>query len=128
MIKRFEYNHVDGFQPYIYDVEDNHMIDDLKIICELLNQLNDEYENKKVILEDDVNYYKVKSGSCEEELLYLRNENKQLQKRNDNQKEQLEKLWGLIEEKDWDTLTGMVKEIEKCEELLQKEWKCYSNV
>ena len=47
MTERFEYNHMEGFQPYIYDVDDNHMIDDLKIICELLNQLSNENEQLK---------------------------------------------------------------------------------
>ena len=49
---RFEYIHVEGFQPYIYDVEDNHMMDDLKIICEVLNDLSKENEELKTQLQN----------------------------------------------------------------------------
>ena len=61
--KRFEYTHVDGFKPYIYDVDDNHMIDDLKIICEILNLLNDENVKLKsdiqLHIEDNEKYRKL---------------------------------------------------------------------
>lgn len=41
-VKRFEYHHEEGGYPYVYDVEDNRMIWDLKCFCELLNHLHEE--------------------------------------------------------------------------------------
>ena len=63
---------------------------DAEIICEKLNKIAEENERLKsddairdleceiVMLKDDSNYYQIKSGKCEEELLYLRRENKKL--------------------------------------------------
>ena len=52
-------------------------------------------------------------------------ENEQLKQRNDNQYNQLNELWQLIEAKDWETLTAMDKKMKEDEERLRNEWKCY---
>ena len=55
----------------------------------------------------------------------LSDKNEKLKQRNNNQYNQLNELWQLIEAKDWETLTAMDNEIKEDEERLQNEWKCY---
>ena len=55
----------------------------------------------------------------------LTEENEQLKQRNTNQYNQLNKLWGLIQAKDWETLSAMDNQMKEDEERLQREWKCY---
>ena len=64
-----------------------------------------------------------KELKCTNNELYQ--ENEQLKQRNENQYQQLNKLWGLIQAKDWETLTAMDKKMKEDEERLQREWKCY---
>lgn len=54
--KRFEYNHIKGYDDYIYDVTDNRMMWELDCICELLNNLHEENEQLKQELQT---YHKV---------------------------------------------------------------------
>lgn len=58
----------------------------------------------------------------------LRTENKQLKQRNNRQAKQLDRLYNLIEEKDWRTLTDILDDFKRCEEQLQKEWGTYGDV
>ena len=51
------------------------------------------------------------------------NENEQLKQRNENQYQQLNQLWKLIEAKDWETLTAMDNQMKEDEERLHREWK-----
>ena len=53
----------------------------------------------------------------------LAEENEQLKQRNENQYQQLNQLWKLIEAKDWETLTAMDNQMKEDEERLQREWK-----
>ena len=53
------------------------------------------------------------------------NENKQLKQRNTNQYNQLNELWEIIEEENWEKLIAMKKQLKEDEERLQQEWKCY---
>ena len=55
----------------------------------------------------------------------ITDENEQLKQRNNRQAKQLDRLYNLIEEKDWRTLTDIIDDFQQCEERLQKEWKCY---
>lgn len=55
----------------------------------------------------------------------LSDENEQLKQRNTNQYNQLNKLWQIIEEENWEKLIAMKKQLKEDEERLQKEWKCY---
>ena len=55
----------------------------------------------------------------------LTDENEQLKQRNDRQAKQLDRLYSLIEEKDWTALSDIIDDFKRCEEQLQKEWGVY---
>lgn len=55
--KRFEYNHEQGYEDYIYDVEDNRMMWELDCICELLNNLDEENKQVKKVLKKQLDKY-----------------------------------------------------------------------
>lgn len=55
----------------------------------------------------------------------LNDENEQLKQRNDRQAKQLDRLYSLIEEKDWTALSDIVDDFKRYEEQLQKEWRIY---
>ena len=57
----------------------------------------------------------------------LYNENEELKQRNNRQAKQLDRLYNLIEEKDWRTLTDILDDFKRCEEQLQKEWGTYGD-
>ena len=57
----------------------------------------------------------------------LLEENEQLKQRNNRQAKQLDRLYNLIEEKDWRTLSDIIDDFKRCEEQLQQEWKCYDD-
>lgn len=57
----------------------------------------------------------------------LNDENEELKQRNNRQAKQLDRLYHLIEEKDWRTLTDIIDDFKRCEEQLQREWKCYDD-
>ena len=63
------------------------------------------------------------------EVAYLLNtvydENEQLKQRNNRQAKQLDRLYNLIEQKDWRTLTDILDDFKRCEEQLQREWRTY---
>lgn len=52
-------------------------------------------------------------------------ENEELKQRNDRQAKQLDRLYSLVEEKDWTALSDIVDDFKRCEEQLQKEWRIY---
>lgn len=55
----------------------------------------------------------------------LADENEQLKQRNDRQAKQLDRLYSLVEEKDWTALSDIIDDFKRCEEQLQREWVCY---
>ena len=55
----------------------------------------------------------------------LKDENMELKQRNDRQAKQLDRLYSLIEEKDWTALSDIIDDFKRCEEQLQKEWGVY---
>ena len=55
----------------------------------------------------------------------LSEENEKLKQRNDRQAKQLDRLYHLIEEEDWRTLTDILDDFKRCDEQLQKEWGIY---
>ena len=57
----------------------------------------------------------------------ITDENEQLKQRNNRQAKQLDRLYHLIEEKDWRTLSDILDDFKRCEEQLQREWKCYND-
>ena len=85
-------------------IEANNEIDELK------------RENKK--LNESCVRYGFEVGRLEEE-------NEQLKQRNDRQAKQLDRLYSLIEEKDWTALSDIIDDFKRCEEQLQKEWGVY---
>lgn len=87
-------------------IEANNEIDELK------------RENKKL------NELCVKYGF---EVGRLEEENEQLKQRNDRQAKQLDRLYSLIEEKDWTALSDIIDDFNRCEEQLQKEWRTYDD-
>ena len=58
----------------------------------------------------------------------LSEENEQLKQRNNRQAKQLDRLYRLIEEKDWRTLSDILDDFKRCEELLQRESGTYSDL
>ena len=82
-------------------IEANNEIDELK------------RENKK--LNKSCVRYGFEVGRLEEE-------NEELKQRNDRQAKQLDRLYSLIEEKDWTALSDIINDFKRCEEQLQKEW------
>ena len=85
-------------------IEANNEIDELK------------RENKK--LNESCVKYGFEVGRLEEE-------NEQLKQRNDRQAKQLDRLYSLIEEKNWTALSDIIDDFKRCEEQLQKEWGVY---
>lgn len=59
-------------------------------------------------------------------LNHLTEKIEELQIRNDRQAERLDNLYNLIENGDWDALREIIQEFKTAEELLKKEWRCYS--
>ena len=55
-------------------------------------------------------------------------ENEQLKQRNNQQYEQLSRLYNLIEQKEWRVLTDIIDNFKKSDEQLQKEWGTYGDV
>lgn len=55
----------------------------------------------------------------------LYEENEEIKQRNDRQAKQLDRLYSLIEEKDWIALSDIIDDFKRCEEQLQKEWGIY---
>ena len=60
-------------------------------------------------------------------LNWLVEENEELKQRNNRQAKQLDRLYHLIEEKDWRTLSDIIDDFKRCEEQLQQEWKRYDD-
>ena len=58
-------------------------------------------------------------------LNWLVEENEQLKVRNDRQAKQLDRLYRLIEKKDWRTLNDILDDFKRCEEQLQRESGTY---
>lgn len=67
----------------------------------------------------------LKQDEVLELLNHLHEENEQLKQRNNRQCKQLDRLYRLIEEKDWRALSDIIDDFKKAEEQLQKEWKGY---
>ena len=135
MTKRFVYYEHKG-ADYILDTP-NESLDFIEMlgdcleaeeIVDLLNCLNDEneqlkQENKKLQGEYDHLLWLHNGLGCEYD--WLNDENEQLKQRNDRQAKQLDRLYGLVEEKDWTALSDIIDDFKRCEEQLQKEWGVY---
>lgn len=90
-------------------------------LCELLNDLYEErnyFERKKCEYWNDFNLAHLDN-------INLRKKNEQLQERNNRQAKRLAELYELMAKKDWESLTEIIDDFKRCEERLQREWKCY---
>ena len=90
--------------------------EDYDKIVDLLNKQHEQIEllKKNFRVLDEIN--------CE-----LVDENEQLKQRNDRQAKQLDRLYSLIEEKEWTALSDIIDDFKRCEEQLQKEWRTYDD-
>ena len=83
-------------------------------VVDLLNELHEEKEQLQhdatILIQSNQDY---------------RKENEQLKQRNDRQAKQLDRIYQLIEEKDWRTLNDILDDFKRCEEQLQREWRTY---
>lgn len=90
-------------------------------LCEELIKKYGSLSDIHVLIEDnghDMTY---------QEVVDLLNENEQLKQRNDRQAKQLDRLYGLVEEKNWTALSDIIDDFKRCEEQLQKEWRTYDD-
>lgn len=86
------------------------------------------YNNKYVIHDSKIEYtFPVLDSTLNymfcKALNELSDENEQLKQRNDRQAKQLDRLYSLIEEKDWIALSDIIDDFKRCEEQLQKEMR-----
>ena len=100
-------------------------------IVDKMNELAEENEQLKQQVEEQKRQIKgfilMKNGLIDD-CMKLSEENEQLKQRNDRQLKQLDRLYRLIEEKDWRTLTDIINDFKKCDEQLQREWGTYGDV
>ena len=102
---------------YQRDFEELYYIIDSNVISEKEFDEKEMYEG----------YTAFEDSMTGEEIVELLNENEQLKSRIDNQAEQLGRLYNLIEEKDWRTLTDILDDFKRCDEQLQREWGTFYN-
>ena len=93
-----------------------------------------EYENKELKKELALSKPLYSRRQLEKEKEQLESKNKillehcdDLQERNDRQADTIQELYNLIENKDWETLTAMIEELNNAEEQLMKEWRIYND-
>lgn len=110
---------------------------DARLCCELLNRKEKRIQEYIDELDSIFKWHKEHYGKsvldermgfksdCEKENEQLKEENKELQERNNRQAKQLDDLYRLIEQKDWRALTDILDDFKRNDEQLQKEWKCY---
>lgn len=92
----------------------------VKEICKMLNELHDE----NIELHIQLDFLKDENKHMKSVL----RKNRELEERNNRQYERLSQLYDLIEKQDWESLTGIIQELEEAEEQLQKEWGTYGDV
>ena len=106
-------------------IEDNGNDMTYQEVVDLLNENEQlKQENKKFQGKYDHLLCLYNGLGCEYD--WLKDENKQLKQRNDRQAKQLDRLYSLIEEKDWTALSDIIDDFKRCEEQLQKEWGVYN--
>jgi len=121
--------------------------DPLKIeeVCTLLNELHEEKEQLQhdatILIQSNQDYRKENeqlkqsnqklNDELQETMGYLalksgvEKENEELKQRNNRQAKQLDRIYQLIEEKDWRTLNDILDDFKQCEKQLQREWRTY---
>ena len=79
-------------------------------------------------LVDELNKIQNNYNNTEKYAIKLWEENEELKQRNNRQAKQLDRLYNLIEEKDWRALNDILDDFKRCEEQLQREWGTYGDV
>ena len=96
---------------------------------DLLNELSS--QNKRLeekIQRERISFMKTQERwrkEAENKIKELSEENEQLQARNNRQAKQLDRLYRLVEEKNWRTLSDILDDFKRCEEQLQRESGTY---
>ena len=129
----------DGYvYPVFFDSENEDKEIDVDTVVDLLNENeNLKQSNSQLAKVNREGVKKVQKLAKENEQLRhdatiliqsnqdYRKENEQLKQRNDRQAKQLDRLYQLISQKDWRTLTDILDDFKRCEEQLQREWRTY---
>ena len=90
----------------------------------IIDLLNEQHETIQV-LEKYLDNMRCGALTDDKRIKELYEENEQLKQRNDRQAKQLDRLYRLIEQKDWRTLNDILDDFKRCEEQLQREWRTY---
>ena len=129
----------DGYvYPVFFDSENEDKEIDVDTVVDLLNENeNLKQSNSQLAKVNREGVKKVQKLAKENEQLRhdatiliqsnqdYRKENEQLKQRNNRQAKQLDRLYNLIEQKDWRTLNDILDDFKRCEEQLQREWRTY---
>ena len=92
---------------------------------EQLQQAYTQLKHRHSLLHDVCIDAECDRDSYRKDIASLEKENEQLKQRNNRQCKQLDRLYRLIEEKDWRTLSDIMDDFKKAEEQLQREWQTY---
>ena len=90
----------------------------------IIDLLNEQHETIQV-LEKYLDNMRCGALTDDKRIKELYEENEQLKQRNNRQAKQLDRLYNLIEQKDWRTLNDILDDFKRCEEQLQREWGTY---
>ena len=90
----------------------------------IIDLLNEQHETIQV-LEKYLDNMRCGALTDDKRIKELYEENEQLKQRNNRQAKQLDRLYNLIEQKDWRTLNDILDDFKRCEEQLQREWRTY---
>ena len=90
----------------------------------IIDLLNEQHEEIKE-LQRHLDLMRCGALTDDKRIKELYGENEQLKQRNDRQAKQLDRLYQLISQKDWRTLTDILDDFKRCEEQLQREWRTY---
>ena len=92
---------------------------------ELLKKENRELKQENEQLKSRCNDYDKALKTLQDLTDRKLKENEQLKQRNDRQAKQLDRLYQLISQKDWRTLSDILDDFKRCEEQLQRESGTY---
>lgn len=130
MTKRFELRLCSNGTYYVYengtltDIDfDKFNRESAYALIDEVNALYEEKEKLKIFLKAVNEELDLANRDCD----ILEEENEQLKQRNDRQAKQLDRLYGLVEEKNWTALSDITDNFKRCEEQLQKEWGTYDD-
>ena len=100
---------------------------DVELNIDVLNE-NEQLKQENRGLQSELGIFKEDVTHSNQIINKLNDENEQLKQRNTRQAKQLDRLYNLIEQKDWRALNDILDDFKKCDEQLQKEWGTYGDV